>query len=153
MPEITKMPGDETKDRGENPGDMAEIKELLAELLAETRRTNRREARHSNSGDNRWLNSRSAAAYCDYSLDQFRELAREYQIPKHGPNLSRYDREELDQWIRDPFYFRNQKPARAESSKYKYREIQNVLLRIVEATPILAPTDNKIRHIGFDGEE
>jgi hypothetical protein len=56
--------------------------------------------------EQRWLNLRQAAEYCGCSKpDYFRELVREYMIPRHGPKRNRYDRYELDEWMRNPQYF------------------------------------------------
>jgi hypothetical protein len=54
----------------------------------------------------RWLNSKQAAAYCGYeSYNHFRELTREYKVPRHGPNENRFDRLELDEWMQNPQIF------------------------------------------------
>jgi predicted DNA-binding transcriptional regulator AlpA len=56
--------------------------------------------------EQRWLNLKQAAEYCGYRKpDFFRQLVREYMIPRRGPNRNRYDRFELDEWMRNPQYF------------------------------------------------
>ncbi len=53
----------------------------------------------------RWLTARQAAEYCGYNVAHFRRLAKEYKIPRYGPGKNRYDRLELDEWMRNPEYF------------------------------------------------
>lgn len=53
----------------------------------------------------RWLNTRQAAEYCGYNVSHFRRLVREYNVRRYGPGKNRFDRLELDEWMRDPEYF------------------------------------------------
>jgi len=113
MQQGIKMPVDETKDKGGASGDLTEIKVLLVELLAETRRMNRRGNRSFENFDARWLNVNAAAMYCgDYSPDRFRKIAKEFEIPRHGPHRNLYDRLELDEWINNPNCYRSNRPGR-----------------------------------------
>lgn len=54
----------------------------------------------------RWMTSKQAATYTGYrSSSAFRRIAAKHQVPRHGPKRNRYDRLELDQWMRDPAIF------------------------------------------------
>lgn len=53
----------------------------------------------------RWMKQKEAARYCGYSVSQFKKLASQYQLPKHGPSHNHYDRLELDRWMRDSVCF------------------------------------------------
>lgn len=65
----------------------------------------------------RWLNARQAAEYCGYSSpDHFRRLAIEHEIPRYGPGGNRYDRLELDEWMRSPRVFMAQQAPRRRVS-------------------------------------
>jgi hypothetical protein len=63
----------------------------------------------------RWLTSSQAARYCGYkSVKHFLKIAREYNIPRYGPRNNRFDRFDLDEWMKNPHIFLNTltKPAR-----------------------------------------
>ena len=95
-----------TKTPAEQANPLARIEELLAELVTETRKV-KAKGRISADLALRWLSTPRAAEYCGYSLDMFREYAKDYRIPKHGPKLNRYDVQELDEWMREPSCFLN----------------------------------------------
>jgi len=50
-------------------------------------------------------NAKSAATYCGYSVDHFKQLARKYHVPKCGPAMNRYAESILDQFMADPTRF------------------------------------------------
>jgi len=136
------MPVGETKDKGGTSGDLTEIKELLAELLAETRRTNRRGNGRFENLDARWLNVNAAAMYCgDYSPDRFRKVAKEFEIPRHGPHRNLYDRLELDEWITNPNCYRSNRPGRRTGRRAGAMDkIAHFTLSVVRST---TEPDNK----------
>ena len=72
--------------------------------------------------ETRWLNNAQAAEYTAYSPSRFRKLAREYSVPRHGPEQNRYDRYELDQWMENPKCFMEQSnhnfPARRRAGGF-----------------------------------
>jgi len=53
----------------------------------------------------RWLKPREAAIYCGYSLSQFKRFVAQYRIPKAGPAHNRFDRIDLDRWMKDSLCF------------------------------------------------
>jgi hypothetical protein len=109
MDEVTSMDNEEIAgDGNREPDQIEQIAGLLTELLAETRRRNRRGNLDFGNLDVRWFNVNTAAGYCgNYSPDRFRKIAAEYEIPRHGPHRNIYDRYELDEWILNPQCFRN----------------------------------------------
>lgn len=71
--------------------------------------------------DRRWMNTQSAAEYCDYSASRFRRLVKEFSVPGHGPERNRYDRYELDAWMTNPRCFiqtDNSFPARRKAGGF-----------------------------------
>lgn len=48
---------------------------------------------------------KGAAYYCAYSVDYFRHLAHQYNLPKCGPRHNRYAQSVLDQWMKHPNVF------------------------------------------------
>ncbi len=96
-------------------------KALLTVILAELKRIAKSQR------NPQWLSTASAAARCDYSEDTFREYAKEYQILRHGPKLNRYDREEIDQWMKDPSCFlHNTKLAGKSGASYKAKMVRHL---------------------------
>lgn len=53
-----------------------------------------------------WFTLKEAAAYCRYSPSRFRVLVREYQIPRGGPEGSRFKRANLDIFMESPEAFK-----------------------------------------------
>lgn len=53
-----------------------------------------------------WFTLKEAAVYCRYSPSRFRTLAREYQIPRGGPEGSRFRRINLDIFMESPEAFK-----------------------------------------------
>ena len=54
----------------------------------------------------RWLTFKQAAHYCGYhSVNHFRSIVKDYNIPRHGPRHNRFDRFELDEWMKNPDIF------------------------------------------------
>lgn len=54
-----------------------------------------------------FFNQREAAEYCGYSTAKFRQFAKDYDIPKCGPNLNRYRKVDLDSFMACPGDFYN----------------------------------------------
>lgn len=56
--------------------------------------------------EQRWLTAKQAAHYCGYSsVSYFLKLVRKYNIPKYGPKKNRFDKFDLDEWMRNPDIF------------------------------------------------
>lgn len=53
-----------------------------------------------------FMNLLSAAAYCGYSADHFRRLAKKFRLIPVGPNGTRYARADLDDWMINPSKFK-----------------------------------------------
>lgn len=53
----------------------------------------------------KYLRTREAAIYVGYSLNRFRDLAREHNIPTYGPENNRYRPCDLDVWMECPSAF------------------------------------------------
>lgn len=53
-----------------------------------------------------FYNQLSAAAYCGYSTDHFRRLAKKYNLKPVGPNGTRYARADLDEFMMNPTKFK-----------------------------------------------
>lgn len=106
---------------------LVRVETLLTELLTETKKMAKSKSRNSGVFEPRWLKTVNAAAWCDYPVDTFRELAKEFQIPRHGPKLNRYDKEEIDQWMKDPLCFRNNtKPMVKSGASYKPKMVRHL---------------------------
>jgi hypothetical protein len=76
----------------------ARFETLLSALLLEIRRLNKKEAWSSGNIELRWLNKNVAGKYCgNLSSERFRKVAKQYQIPSHGPHRKLYDKFELDE--------------------------------------------------------
>lgn len=66
--------------------------------------------------EKQFFNQREAAEYCGYSVIKFRAFAKEYDIPKYGPNTDRYRKEDLDNFMACPSDFFN--PLRVRKSGF-----------------------------------
>lgn len=53
------------------------------------------------TNENRWLRTKAAAKYCDLTVPQIRQFAKDGVIGKHkiGKKTMLFDRLELDAWI------------------------------------------------------
>ena len=122
----TPVPVTESKPGKANP--LAAVEALLAEILAELKRKTKSQGRNSSSSESQWLKTANAAARCDYSEATFQDYAREYEFPRHGPKLNRYDREEIDQWMKDPSCFlNNPKSAVKSGASYKPKKVDHLM--------------------------
>lgn len=52
-----------------------------------------------------FFNTKDAAIFCGYSESQFREFCKKYQIPRYGPQKTRFKREDLLLWMEIPEVF------------------------------------------------
>lgn len=59
-----------------------------------------------------YLNGKQAAIYTGYSESTFREIAKEFEIPRCGPRNNRYSKTTLDDFMSDPLAFKKQKLPR-----------------------------------------
>lgn len=107
------------------PDTLTRITGLLTELLDATKKATRSRGR-SGSPERKWFDTAEAAGYCGYSLDTFRDYAKQYQVPRRGPKLNRYDREELDQWMQDPSCFTSNNVKQAHRGTYKPKQIYHL---------------------------
>lgn len=60
----------------------------------------------------RYLNGKEAARYCGYHVSAFAKIIREYKIPRYGPRLNRFRKDDLDMFMENPSDFRYERPSR-----------------------------------------
>lgn len=53
-----------------------------------------------------YMNTKQAAAHLGYSVSTFRSYAMRGDIPRYGPKLNRFRKEDLDAFMEDPNVFR-----------------------------------------------
>jgi hypothetical protein len=108
------------------PDPFARIEALLAELVSEIRKATNKRSRISDI-DSPWLNSDEAAKYTGYSVESFRDLVKEYQIPRYGPARRQYCKDDLDEFMREPDCFKSTSEHRAK--RCRTNMVHNSLLR------------------------
>lgn len=52
-----------------------------------------------------FLTLKESAKYCGYKYDTFKKIAREYNLPRYGPNRSKLSQVDLDSFMVDPTSF------------------------------------------------
>lgn len=52
-----------------------------------------------------FLTLKESAKYCGYKYDTFKKIAREYSLPRYGPNRSKLSQVDLDSFMVDPTRF------------------------------------------------
>lgn len=60
----------------------------------------------------KYLNQKSAATYCGYGVETFRKYLTEYNIPRKGPDNTKYCVDDLDKFMANPFEFCLQRTRR-----------------------------------------
>ncbi|MCL5406280.1 MAG: hypothetical protein M1398_06120, partial [Deltaproteobacteria bacterium] len=114
------------------PDQLGDIPSLLIEVLRELRKMSAKGEGRIADIDSPWLSAVSAAKYLDYSPRQFRDVAKRYEIPRHGPSGNRYDRAELDEFMRDPTCFKISRLARIPRSLGRFQVEDSLLASITK---------------------
>lgn len=64
-----------------------------------------------------WLTPAEAAEYVRYSETSFRRYRKKYAIPAHGPEASRFHRDDLDRWLKNPNCFLDENKPKAKAKR------------------------------------